>query len=315
MLTYDKFIDEVQRLITEELGDETQLQLVQIPKNNGLVLEGLRITFNEVSVSPICYLEGYFEQLQEGQLNLPEIVADIISCCRENQLPEGFQIGQILDFHQVVNNLRFKVVNLEQNRKMLETVPHVPILDLAVVFYLLLKADAQGQMTAMIQQEHLKHWRISLEELKTAAFKTSLMNQPAIIKSMNQVMHELCVNNLGDEFSDEVFDTLFSQMEADRELYVLSNESGIFGAGCILYLDVLKDFSETVGADLIILPSSVHETLIMSDNHQVSYKELEDMVAHINATEVSEEDRLSNRIYRYDRATDELVIVLEDMKK
>ena len=95
-------------------------------------------------------------------------------------------------------------------------------------------------------------------------------------------------------------------------MYVMSNEYGFYGAGAILYPGVIKAFAASLGNDLIILLSSVHEMLLIPDDHPASYKDLADMVEHINVTDVPAEDRLSNRIYRYDRREDKIMLISDE---
>ena len=97
--------------------------------------------------------------------------------------------------------------------------------------------------------------------------------------------------------------------EGVSPLYVLSNINGLYGAGCIIYQDVLKNFADTLDRDLIILPSSIHEVLITPDLSGTSYEDLSYMVTSINRQEVPMEDQLSNQVYLYTRADDQLRIV------
>ena len=91
--------------------------------------------------------------------------------------------------------------------------------------------------------------------------------------------------------------------------YVLTNTSGVNGAVCMLYPNVLKHFSEGIEQDVVILPSSIHEVLLLADEEGISYDELSQMVAQINTSEVLPQDRLSNQVYRYSRKSDSIEVV------
>ena len=84
-------------------------------------------------------------------------------------------------------------------------------------------------------------------------------------------------------------------------LYVLTNSRGINGAACILYPRVLKEFAESLGEDLIILPSSIHEVLLTPSSVSLPPEELNEMVQAINQSDVPAEDRLSDHIYYFSR--------------
>ena len=60
--------------------------------------------------------------------------------------------------------------------------------------------------------------------------------------------------------------------------------------------------------DLIILPSSIHEVLLIPHSNHISYEELAETVFTINQEEVPQEDRLSNHIYYYSRSKNHLSV-------
>ena len=76
----------------------------------------------------------------------------------------------------------------------------------------------------------------------------------------------------------------------------------------MLYRDIIKDFADQEEADVIILPSSIHEVLLLPDDGDISYNEMSRLVAHINQTEVPKEDRLSNQVYFYSRQNQSLTL-------
>ena len=94
--------------------------------------------------------------------------------------------------------------------------------------------------------------------------------------------------------------------EAISPIYILSNADLFYGAACILYEGVLRKIALQLGSDLLILPSSVHEVLIVPDESEWEKSELEWMVRGINREVVAEEDRLSDQIYRYSLKTGQL---------
>ncbi|MEI3283110.1 MAG: DUF5688 family protein [Enterocloster sp.] len=95
----------------------------------------------------------------------------------------------------------------------------------------------------------------------------------------------------------------------DTPFYVLTNKNGINGAACILYKDTIKNFAEGMDRNILILPSSIHEVLLLPDDELVSYNDLAHLVTFINQTEVPAQDRLSNQVYRYSRSEDDFSIV------
>ena len=91
-------------------------------------------------------------------------------------------------------------------------------------------------------------------------------------------------------------------------LSILTNTSGIFGASAMLYPGVLKEFSKKIGHDLIILPSSVHEVLLLPYDSTYSFQEMADMVTDVNEKCVPVEEQLSNQVYYYSSTQDSIFL-------
>jgi hypothetical protein len=141
-------------------------------------------------------------------------------------------------------------------------------------------------------------WRITKDELYKLAKRNTLKLLPPVIKTMNEIVGDLLKDEFEEQYDDRIFDDLF-EIDSERPvLYVLSNAKKINGAGCILYDNCLKDFAMSHNSDVIILPSSVHEVILVP-NRGENYMELREMVCQINESEVPEEEVLSDRIYRY----------------
>ena len=167
-------------------------------------------------------------------------------------------------------------------------------------------------MTATIHNIHLDIWDISLTELKETALANPPRLFPPVISSMARIIEDLS-QAMEQESGSHPFDKQPGNQElpdpdASAPFFVLSNTSGINGAACILYPEVLKNFADSMEKDIIILPSSIHEVLLLPDDGDISCNEMSRLVAHINQTEVPKEDRLSNQVYFYSRQNQSLTL-------
>ena len=88
---------------------------------------------------------------------------------------------------------------------------------------------------------------------------------------------------------------------AENRMFVLSNQYRHFGAACILYNRVLEDIGNQLNENFYILPSSIHEVIILPEGFSPCEEDLNEMIIDINQTQVSEEEILSNHAYYYDR--------------
>ena len=92
-------------------------------------------------------------------------------------------------------------------------------------------------------------------------------------------------------------------------MFVLTNESNLFGAACIIYPNLLQHYAAEAQTDFYILPSSIHEVILLLDDEYVqSSEELREMVRETNRMVVDQEEVLSDHIYHYDREKDEIRI-------
>ena len=97
-------------------------------------------------------------------------------------------------------------------------------------------------------------------------------------------------------------------------MYVLSNIEGEHGAAALFYPGVQEKISEVVGGDYYVLPSSIHEVLIIKDDIGIKPKELAQMVKGINEMQVGPLDKLADKVMHY-RADLKLLEVAVDLEK
>lgn len=294
-MIYEAFLNTVKEQMALSLGKEYQLTLRKVPKNNGLILDGLCISRGSSSVAPAIYLNSCYDQYKKGR-PLADITAELLSLYQSHDQPPLPDCSRLSDFSAMKPRIAARLIHRESNTLLLEQIPHIPWLDLEAVFYLCLQEDDQSLMTALIHNEHLKIWNTTPEELWQIAMENSPRIFPPVISSMACILEELMEEN-GYELE-------LPDLEAvPAPFYVLTNTCGIHGAVCMLYKDVLKNFAEGTERDLIILPSSIHEVLILPDDGDISYEEMSRLVTQINDSEVPASDRLSNQIYLYTRTT------------
>ena len=124
---------------------------------------------------------------------------------------------------------------------------------------------------------------------------------------MTQVIKDMAKNHLGDEYREELMDQILPCHDS-APMYVLSNSVGINGASALMYPNALKSIADELKKDLVILPSSIHEVLLIPYENDVDFEDLSNMVTTINQEQVPVEDRLSNHVYYYSRAADQVII-------
>ncbi len=308
-MVYTTFLETVCSMLREQLNPEHKLHIQSIRKNNGRILDGLIVQSKDSCIAPTIYLNSYYEHYQSNNLSLDQIISDILSLLSTNHIPSHFTPESFSTFSHIKHKVMYKLIHTKSNTELLCDVPHIPFLDLSIVFYVFISDDTTGQMTALIRNNHLNLWDINIEKLYELACENTPKTLLPSIENMESVMLNLAQEHLDDFDREEWLNILSAENDSSLDLYVLTNSSGIFGASCILYPNILKTFSESLQCDMVILPSSIHEVLLVPNSSELSFSSLREMVISINESEVAVEDRLSDEIYLFTRKNNQVHLI------
>ena len=291
-MEYQEFIENVTLLLRREMGPDYEVKTRDVTKNNGIHLTGVIMMRESDKMSPTIYLEEPYRMYREEGRSLQGIVTDIVQLYREQMANISFDVDRFRDFGYVRNHIFYKLINYERNPELLADVPHFKWCDLAVVFYYSLAESRQGRASILIRNSHLDLWRQSAEELGRIAHGNMRRGMPELFIPMRQMVKEIT----GSE----------PPASARLSMYVLTNRSKLNGAAAMLYSEQMKGLADRLETDLLILPSSVHEVILLPDDHEQPYDFYRRMVREVNTTQVDPEEILSYRIYRYSRKKAEI---------
>ena len=294
-MNYQEFVSSVTGFLRESLPGGTKLDLIPMEKNNGIIMDGLSIRKQGHRVAPTIYLEAYYREYLDG-CSLRGIYEEILECCEDCELEESFDVSFFSDYEKVRQGVVYKLVNYEKNRELLQKVPHLPFLDLAIVFYCYLRETPVGNATVLIHNSHLKLWDCTMGELYRDARANAGRLLPARLEELSVMIKEL---SGGQE----------TPGQADVPMYVLTNTVRSLGAVSILYEGVLKSCGERLGEAYYVLPSSIHEVILIPASAVEDTKELQSIVRDINETQVRETEVLSDNIYYYSPISGQLSLV------
>lgn len=327
-MDYQAFKNEVLSGIKDIMGEGVRVECNNIKKNNGIVLQGISISQEKSNLMPTIYLEDFYDRFREGRpVNL--IVYDIVRAYEKYKMDVTLDLEFFQDYGQMKNRIVYKLIHREKNKELLKEIPHILFLDLAIVFYCMVFNDSFPDATVLINNKQCEIWGKGSRDL----FSDAQRNTPRLlrheIRSMEDIMREIFAENLKQdfrsavernldskiefEFTEEWIDNVAEQMvesvkggQEEIPMYVLSNYSRIFGAACILYPGVLKNLSERFGEDIFILPSSVHEVILVPAEGGVSNERLSEMVKEVNGNQVTAEEVLSDEVYLYSSREDKI---------
>ncbi len=292
-MEYEQFKKELVELVTERLEQENlEIKVIPVVKNNHVEKEGLVCHEKNSNTSPIIYLDEVYHWYQEMS-DMDEVADRVMKLIDERVELDGYALIGAWD--KVKSQVGIKLVNYEWNKEKLSDVPHKRVLDLAVVPFLNVELEQLGgKGTVAIHNKFLEIWGIEEEELWEAA-EEWLEKEEFECKNIFQLLLDVA-----DELPD--------MPQGDSLLYVLGNRSRINGAVAMLRKDLLREFAELTGGSFYILPSSLHECLLLPETTMSDCEHIKEMIAAVNDSEVKAEERLSYSLYYYDYQTGELEI-------
>ena len=295
-MDYNVFCEEVKDRVRDICGEDFNVSVRDTLKNNSVILKGLVIMGKESNVAPSIYLEEFYTDHCDGR-DMDDIVNDILKLYAKNRDCGNLDVNLFNNFEEIRSRITYKLINYESNLSLLQTLPHRRFLDLAVVYLVVLGETPRGQATVTIHTEHMENWGTTEEELwKLAADNAPRLSKPEIMS--------LC--DLVKDMMGQMPDMMDEGIPADAGMYVLTNTSRINGAACMLYDDVVSGFAGGLGKDLYIIPSSIHEVIMMPADGYTDVDRMIDIIKEVNSTQVGEEEILSYRLYRYSRSTDRI---------
>lgn len=298
------FALKVQIGVQKALGEEVQAQLQEVCRNNGVVLQGLLIIRKDHKISPTIYLDDFYE-LYENGMALSEVVSRLIGIYENSAPVHPVDMDFFRDFTQVKDRICYKLVNAGKNEELLKRIPHLQFLDMAVCFYYAFENKVLGSGTILVYNTHVEMWNTSAGELLKLAHRNTCRIYRMEVKSMEEILEEISCDRVDShEFSPE--DRI--PAESGIPMMVLSNQRRTYGAACILYPGLLDRMAGSLRANLYILPSSVHEVIILPESSQENPGGLKEMVCEVNATQVDAEEVLSDNLYFYDKSVKEVKI-------
>lgn len=306
-MNYCTFIDAVKVCVSTLLSDDYEIIIEQVMKNNGTSLVALCIIKENQYITPTIYLEPFYKKFNQGY-TIQEISKEIISVYQQNSHTD-FNLTFLSNQAELKKHIALKVINYEANIEMLENIPYRRFLDLAIVYIVIIENYHIGFATSLIHNNHLEAFGLTEEELYEVAIENSIRSFPADISSMESVILDMMRKDEkidGIVEDSEIQEWLFPQNTC--QMFVLTNNRKIFGAVCMLYHNVLANFAREIDSDLYLLPSSIHEVILIPTKDSISVEYLAEMVKEINITEVLPEERLSDHVYLYSRSKDTIIL-------
>ncbi len=289
----EEFAEEVLKEVTEKAGDRLSVQTVSANKNNGVTLTGITASKQDGKGGCCIYLENYYKGYCDGQITLDWVAEDVYGKLMEHSGDlDGVDMKVLWDWEAAKDCIHAKLINREMNQELLKRVPYREFLDLAVVYYVTVGGLSEGVNGAFtVSDQNMEAWRKDENALYQMAVSNMRLDGKPVFENMEEIIRSMMPEGIPD----------FTFGIPKFRSYVLTNPKKVFGAVELLDRSVLKKISNELEGDFIVLPSSLHESIIIPADGSVSYQELADIVTDINRNMVSIVERLSDHVYLYER--------------
>lgn len=306
MLSYEKF----KELVTEELSERIRRDYPEVEvkqdvawrdnqyKDTLLFLrphEGMRVT-------PTLYLSGlYGNYIRNGDLDYTLHQCYLELCDRMKYTEE---VRSAMDDQGALEDrITFELIHTEQNRELLNMLPHREFQDLSIVYNCSFKTEnLVGK--ARVTHQLAERLDISEEELYAFAYENTRKIHKPIVRPLEDVMLYAMFKQHEGMDLEEVPEREGSLLVP---LYMLTNRENNRGAVSMLYPEELEKLAEKLDSDLYILPASV-DMVLVTNTQDYPPESLAQVVYDMNCRELNLEERLSNQIYHYNRQTQEITL-------
>ena len=310
----EQFVELVAAHILEYLPDsyrESKVEVLERAKNNDILLHGLTIRKGDKDKEavPIIYLEPYYDAhrfegkdmediMHEIARDYQKIAKDIPDFDLPEMTPEGIR-----------DKLFVKLVNTRSNQDRLKDLVRLPVEGGFTLTAYINMDSLSGNAMIQVTRDMAAGMGYEERELMRDAMKNTVAAHPAKLIEMQKVMMDMAgLRKLTPE------DNLLSNSPApveDFTMLILSNTDLYFGAAALFYPEIKQRIADITGGSFYILPSSVHELIILPDNGTQDERALAQMVRSVNSAEVAPEEQLGNKLLYYNAGLDRLMVAVD----
>ena len=281
MMNFNEFTEYAKQNIGDLLPPEyraADIRLDEVQKMNESYT-GLTVRLDDSISAPVVNMDMFYQQYQDDR-PLADVMRDMAEVV-QMEPPASIDIDALKDYANVKDKLFVRLNSVEGNEKVMEESPHQMAADMMMTYHIFIPdREGDGFMSARISNDMMKDYGISVEQLhQDAIASTGLLFKPKIQSMM---------------------EALTGVPEEDPKMMIVTNEQGSLGASALFCEGVMDKAAEYMKGNYFVLPSSIHEMLVVPDNGDFDREDLETMVKEANRTVVDPSDRLSDAVYHYD---------------
>lgn len=306
-MSYQEFLDEVVQIL-REMYPTCTVEITDVTKINNIPLKGLVIREQNTNIAPTIYMEGFYK-CYKWNWKMEDIIQKIKLTYEETVRPQKLDLSFFRDFTLAKERIVYRLINAEQNKELLQKIPHRRFWDLAICYSYAFHSEELGDGTILIHNSHMSMWQVDEDELMKVANVNTPVLFPVELNNLTDTLHQMA-ENLDEKLDlDEL---------GDVGMFVLTNKQKTHGAAVMLYPETMDLVTEIIRRDFFVLPSSVHEVLLLPVRKNVpvdeQIKDVCKLVSEANRNLLKPEEILTDNpfLYNYKEKTlRQLVIEIE----
>ncbi len=303
--------EEFETYVTEHLGtyftesEDVDVQVSDVIKNNGTSYKAVQIRADDNNCTPSINLDDCYRDY-ESSGDVEATLMRIVEFYEAHSNDIELNVDDIYNFDYMRDKIILRLVNYERNEEILKKCPYVMKMNLAVTFRWIADYHSCGIATAIVTNDQIRRWNVTVDAL----YNIALNNTVRLFPIQMDTMENICLSaiediNVRERMREELRLSGLEQMS----MMVLTNEQKINGATAILYPHCLYNISKELRCNFYVIPSSIHEVILISKESGVTTDYLTDIIENANDTVISDGDLLSYSLYEYDSDTDVLSVV------
>lgn len=303
MMNRKEFYEYVKDNVKEYLPasyQDAEIKVQEVVKNNGLKLTGITIPKGDQRTVPTVYLDSLYQKYVNGK-DADSCVGDVADMRIEAQdKAEFIDIGlpDILDYEKMKDKLQMRICDREWNKERLADKVVTEHGDFAAYYAVNVEENEGGIGSIPVTVTLMNEWGVTAEQIQADAMAAD-RNRGVVLMDMNEIVKSMIFGEEPENLLNEKLD-----IETMREpMFCLTNGQKMNGASLLLQEDIRKQIGECLGSNYFVLPSSIHEVLILPDNGMFEVPELNAMVKEVNETQVERQEQLSDKVQFCDGKT------------
>lgn len=304
----ENFVNDVMENICGKLKDKNcRVKLNPVVKINSIHKTGVTILEEDSMAAPTLYFEDFYSMYEQG-CTIDEIADRIIAIHNIQKKTIPYEFTKMSDFEYARDHITLKLINTRKNRTILGDVPHIIYseLGLAIIFEVTVIDDMTKEvMSARIPMNVMKGWDTNTDELFRIGQENTLRMMGVYVKEMKEAFEDFTKDGKV-EIESSFYEDLCSMNR--MPIYVLTNNLKLYGAVNIFIDGVLRGVSDMMDDDICIIPSSIHEVLLVPLRLVDCLDDINIMISEISEEVLQRQDFLSDNCYVYSRQLDKIIM-------